>query len=406
MTPLSVVCLLIALIPFGDPADGFSKNLSFGIVFTLFLPLVYSSNLDWFITHNMKIKFTWRRNIGFAGITCVLTFLLNLIMGLNGKYPLEYSFVYFFVVVCTVLLIWALFSFWESKKRKKEKRNFKSRWVFIFTVFLLLGWGFAALTMKYFNNANMFVQTFIMSALAVWKCTVAQSIKLYSLMTKQHGEKYELMLVSFVCISIHWFWTLFTNLAFAAVESWLTFTVYLLLDIIAASVFIYQCSDHYQTRQLKRSEGSWFPRFVKIESVGEEDEKETLDKSYDVLFNCCCFILIQFGELTFAAYTLLLFLCCRYGPNADHSPLGRLEQHDFMNLIYFLIVMLLTELFCAVLCLRVSVRRFFTFDPRPYIGDFVREKWYLFVFTPVMLHFPCLTFMFDHSGMGFTVGVD
>ena len=224
-------------------------------------------------------------------------------------------------------------------------------------------------------------------------------------MAKQHGEKYEVMLVSFWAISVHWFWTLFTNLAFAAVESWLTFVAYLVIDLTAAFAFMYQCSDHYQkkNRSLEFPSGSWIPRLVVLED--STSSYSSLDRSYDVLFNCWCFVLIQFGELTFAVYTILLFTCCHLGPNSLHSPLGRISEGDFINLLGFLMVIIFTEVLCACVFLRrFSVKRFFKFDPRPYIGDFLMQQWPLLVVTPVILHFPCLMFMFDHSGMGYDVG--
>ena len=61
--------------------------------------------------------------MGMSITASALTFILNAVLAGLGKYPLDYSFCYFFLMVCGVQVIWSLCSIWKSIKQKKEKKR-------------------------------------------------------------------------------------------------------------------------------------------------------------------------------------------------------------------------------------------------------------------------------------------
>ena len=107
-----------------------------------------------------------------------------------------------------------------------------------------------------------------------------------------------------------------------------------------------------------------------------------------------------------AIYALLLFLCCRYGPNSDHTPLGidRLPFSEFINVAGFLLLIIASEVSCTLLIINTQFRDGGSFDLKPFLCDFVDKNKVLFALSFLVLQFPCLVFLFDHSGMGFEVG--
>ena len=173
----------------------------------------------------------------------------------------------------------------------------KKLWVMIFALTLFIGWSLATFTLKIFNKMDIGLQTLVMASLGTWKAAIFELVKFYSLSTEWHGEKYEVMLVATVCVMVHWFWTLFTTLAFAAVESWWTFVTYIAIDMGVALLFVYRTADHHQDFTWARVEGKLLPQRVKIDVPLEKASSFRLDKNYDILFNATCFFFIQQGEV-------------------------------------------------------------------------------------------------------------
>ena len=73
---------------------------------------------------------------------------------------------------------------------------------------------------------------------------------------------------------------------------------------------------------------------TKLEATSEN----LASRRYAVLYNSFSFLLISYGEITFALHTLLLFLCCRYGPNAEYTAVApnKLDEDRFQRLMHFL----------------------------------------------------------------------
>ena len=209
-----------------------------------------------------------------------------------------------------------------------------------------------------------------------------------------------------MCVSVQWFWIVFSNVAFAAVESTVTFVVYLVIDMGTAGWFMWQCSDYCQSYKLVKTGIKWGTRLNWEKKTEEESAEMDLDKRFDVLFNFTMYALIQFGELTFAVIASVLFAVLRYGPNSDYSPLGesRLSEDNYVRLQTFFAVVIASELFTTVLTMVWGVRKL-GIDPRPGIGHWMGVHGIVFLFViPLVLVLPMLGLLFDHSAMGFTVG--
>jgi len=77
-------------------------------------------------------------------------------------------------------------------------------------------------------------------------------VKYLSLLVSQHGERFECLDVASITVCVHWFWTLFSNLAFAQVEEWWTMCLYLFLDLLSTMSFLVLCTERFAGLELVR----------------------------------------------------------------------------------------------------------------------------------------------------------
>ena len=91
--------------------------------------------------------------------------------------------------------------------------------------------------------------------------------------------------------------------------------------------------------------------------------------------------------------------------NEEYTPVGQsaLDEDKFRQLCQFLYAVISVELLTITLFLWLSPR-FLGFDITVYMGEFVKKNWITIAAMPLILHFPLVTIMFEHSGMGFAIG--
>ncbi|GMI25321.1 hypothetical protein TeGR_g7045 [Tetraparma gracilis] len=196
----------------------------------------------------------------------------------------------------------------------------------------------------------------------------------------------------------HWL-----NVAFAAVESTVTFTIYLLVDIGSALVFLLFSTDWFQARKVTRK-GRLSFAFEK--KTNEENIEFALDKRFDKLFNVTMFSVIQFAELWFAVFTAALFYVLRNGPNGDNTALGphRLSADNYARLNQFLFLVIASEVFTSIMLFSFGIKKV-GIDPRPYIGEYLGAHSLAGMhLMPLILQLPIVLMMFDHASMGFKIG--
>ncbi len=399
-TPLSIATfIMMLLVDFGKPTD---KGYLYASIFSFLLPVLYVYVMDRFLTSVLHISSKNSRSVGMSATAGVGVFAMHFASGETWGYPAPLSLVCFFTVAVTVEIVWWIAMFFRAKNQGKGEKSMKILMVLGFGIFLIMGWSFATVTMMVFNKSGVVVQSLIVCGLAIWKAIMTQIVKLFSLLTHLHGERFEVLDVVVGSITVHWFWTLFTDIAFAAVESWWTYVVYLVVDFGGALIFLYQSTEMYQNAKWVKVPGRMFPKRVSLSATDD-----AVEKNYGRLFNMTTFALIQFGELSFALYTLLLFICMRYGPNASYSAVGpeRVNDADFMHLVEFLLIMICSEGLVLGLFTTIGHRQI-GFNPLPHLGDYFSEpkNCMLIFFLPVLLHLPCISLLLEHSGMKMSLG--
>jgi hypothetical protein len=82
---------------------------------------------------------------------------------------------------------------------------------------------------------------------------------------------------------------------------------------------------------------------------------------------------------------------------------NRLSDAEFWNVQIFLLIVFVSESAFTIAAVKFGVKRL-PFDPRKNIGAFVGENILLILAMPIFIHLLVLIFMFEHSGMGFSVG--
>jgi hypothetical protein len=314
----------------------------------------------------------------------------------------------------------------QLQGKDKESKVRKTKIYLCFLVLLFIGWGFAGGALIVFKKTGVLGQSFIAAFLGVWKGFVSTACE--KMILKYGGgssKKFELLEVAFASVIVHWFWTLFAGIAFASVESPVTFAVYLIVDLCTAAFYMVQCSqrssasvetdDEDQLLPTQKNVSKYsiikkFPFLQRTVAAGEKriitptirDDEEHYIK---VLYNSSIFVFVQFGEMSFAVYTLCLFYCCRYGPNSEFTPVGSsvLSDDGFSNLETFLQVAILSEVICTTIALSFA-SRYLEFNPLEHMGEFIGKRYMVFVVLPFMLHLPLLSLLFDQAGMEVVVG--
>jgi hypothetical protein len=414
--PGSTFVILLSLVPLGDPNDGVDRNATYVIIYFGILPMMYTFlileawhfKIEAFteVFSKERQRWTTAAHLGFAFVVgCCSSSVCFSLAKTSLGFPLKYSFLYSFLVIFVMFTGLysgrALRAWHQADMLKLAKFGF----MLLTIVCLAIGWTFAALAMRFFNSSGVVVQTSIIVGIAIWRGLVSSKYirKAFSA-THLHGAKFDLMIVAWTCVSVQWFWTLFTDIAFASVESPLSFVAYFAVDVFSALVYVFKCSQFYQRTIWKRSEDEWFPRPHKIPTE-HIDRDFILNMHYDILFNFTCFVLVQFGELAFASYVFVLFLTLRHGPNAAYTPLDPaiLSQDEFWHVQTFLAVVIVCELATSIATTKLAIH-FLRFDPRRNLGVFLANNIISFIVMPILLHFPVLALIFTHSGMGFAVG--
>ena len=253
--PLSVLSILLLLIPFGSPTDpNMLRHVPWLVIYAFSLPLLYSSFINEKILFHFKISHS-KTFVRLYPLICgTLTFSTSILSGEFIGFPVKFSLCYFFGSVFFVSAILYGAMAIRARKQKKE-RKFNKIIMAIFSVgALFVGWTIATIVLKYFNTSGILVQSSIVSLLSIWKCICMEMLKIGSKMTKKTGERYELIMVAMSCCFVHWFWTLFTDIAFAAVESVWTFVIYLVIDSGTGLWFILQTSETFITADFSKWE--------------------------------------------------------------------------------------------------------------------------------------------------------
>ena len=237
--PLQVLSLLLLFIDYGDPH---SVSYMWMLVYNLILPLAYAAFFHISFVTSLGIKVNKYVMFAFPVASSLATFTSTWMRGEGGGWPVNLSIVNFFASFCFVgCLCYSICGFLGRKK--DSERNWSLLLAVLFIIALFCGWSFACLTLRYFNSSTIFMQSVIVSLLGIWKTIVIQFIKAMTRKTNLLGKQFELLWVAFACVFVHWFWTAFTNIAFAAVESWWTFGIYLVVDILCAGTHLLACSE-------------------------------------------------------------------------------------------------------------------------------------------------------------------
>ena len=365
LLPLSVLSLLLLAIPFGESEDPKTMNhITWLFLYDFCLPVGYSAYINYVIIHHTHISHSGFVYV-FPLLSGSLTFCMVCLSGYYYGFPVKYSLCYFFGSVCLVTGVLYGAMAMRARTQRKEKKLFRIIVAICTIVSLGLGWTFATIVLKLFNGSSVFLQSVIVSALSIWKFICMQGIKIASKMVDYSGQKYELLFVALSSIFVHWFWTIFTDIAFASVESVWTFIIYLVVDMGTGLLFILQTSETFLTADFRNWEpyvendsgpfqGWIFRKVLKkkptIKKVKDLTEDEKLVYHLDTLFNSVCFFFVQMGECMYAIYTTILFLVCRFGPNSQNSALSteRISDKGFEAILTYLLIIVLSEVLVTV----------------------------------------------------------
>ena len=453
MIPGSLFVLILSLIPYSSPSSGVNGNLLYQSIFNGFLPFIYTFSIEFMFCRWFHAKHRNYRLWGQSIISSTITFSVTYAVAKKFGYPVRLSLIYFFSTCVLCNSVFFYFSMRRARQQGKEGKVFKMKWSIVMSVSLLIGWLFAVYALQVFKNANPWLQSLIAAALAVWKSLITATVKYISLLVSKHGDRFECLDIAMICAAVHWFWTLYSNVAFCQVEEWWTMALYILLDLASALGFLLVCTDRFaryevvkvsarcrfgvrSTTQkaptrlifitdhlfhpqiippapLERTQSRlslsnlkmYIPKFSLIQTDFTPTPENIASRRYQLLYNTFTFLLVAYGEITFAIYTLLLFICCRNGSNKEYTPvgIGNLPDEKFRQVCYFLYAMISVELATFTAFLWIGPR-YLKLDITVYAGEFVKKNWMMLALMPLVLHLPLVTLMFEHSGMGFSIG--
>ena len=252
MIPGSVLVLLISLIPFNPPSLGVDGNLVYQFIFNAFLPFTYTFTIEVLFCKWFKAKLRPCRLWGQCLFSAALNFTITYLAAKGFGYPLRLSLICFFSTCVFTNSIVFYFSFKRAKDQGKEGKSFKMKWAIFMSISLLIGWLFAVYALQVFKDANPWLQSLIVAGIAVWKTAVTAVVKYISLLVSKHGDRFECLDIAFICVAVHWFWTLYSNVAFCQVEEWWTMALYIILDLVSALGFLLLCTDRFLGYEIVR----------------------------------------------------------------------------------------------------------------------------------------------------------
>ena len=449
------------------------------VVFNFFIPCMYCFGCL-YLQHTIlelsyKSFFSVPGNVLQPLLCGLLTFGLTFCVShFTGTFPIRFCFLYVFgVLVVTSLLFYGRKT--HSKSKSSDNSNIRTQQLFKLkmsiaaVVLLLVGWSFAVMFLQVFNAVSPLYQALILCAISVWKALLGYYLKIVcGYAHAKRGITFDVHKIALCVSSVSWFWTVFTNIAFAGVTENSVFGAYFVVELVVALEAVRNSSEH---ESCLKSEGKWRCSCCYCCCASTAGGLASADgasasasppggggaptpspsslraaresKHLDAIRTVSVTAFGLFGDLAFSSYALLLFLCCRYGPNGSYTPVSALVFSDahFRNLVLFMSIIVVRQGIVAMVANRFGMK-WRNFDPKENLvrrvkhpktpqshhtdtplahsltqpplallslsiqGEFIGKHWIILTSMPLVLHLPMLWFMFPshYGGMGVVLG--